>query len=434
VPNTGYTPDIDSAAKIGDLERVQALLKNNPDLVLSKDRNGWTPLHWAAADGHKSVAELLLAHGADVRARDNRGETPLHKSAGNCDTVGNCGTVRMHWAAADGHKSVAELLLAHGADVNAKRNDGYTPLHLAGVWDHMDVLEVLLAKGADVNAKDNDGRTPLYFQGIWGYMDVLEVLLAKGADVNAKDNIGRTPLHSAVVNKNAEVIRVLLAKGADVNAKDNIGWTPLHCAAGPCNSPSYVLGSYKSVAELLLAHGADVRARNNHGETPLGSAIRSYRKDVEDILLAKRAENEPILNIIVKPEMLSFINSLGRDILFFTSKENPISRLADIVEPDSQFAVAEFSPRMIRLQQMLKTGSVASFAPSPEAVPFSARPVGETSMTGGGITLNGIGEDLFKDLFQRHPRLKFFATPLQSNFDSIEETGGGVRVRFIGSR
>ena len=97
---------IHDAARNGDLEKVKALLKANPDLVFSKDTHGSTPLHCAALQGHKDVAELLLANKAEVNAKDNIGETPLHM------------------AAYHGHKDVAELLLANKAEVNARNNSG----------------------------------------------------------------------------------------------------------------------------------------------------------------------------------------------------------------------------------------------------------------------------------------------------------------------
>ena len=55
----------------------------------------------------------------------------------------------------EGHKDVAELLLANKAEVNAKDNNGWTPLHLAAPKGHKDVAELLLANKAEVNAKDN---------------------------------------------------------------------------------------------------------------------------------------------------------------------------------------------------------------------------------------------------------------------------------------
>jgi hypothetical protein len=88
--------EIHDTAKIGDLEKVQALLKDNPDLVFSRDNDGATPLHMAAYWGHKDVAELLLANRPEVNAKDTDGETPLHM------------------AVAGGHEDVAELLRQHG--------------------------------------------------------------------------------------------------------------------------------------------------------------------------------------------------------------------------------------------------------------------------------------------------------------------------------
>src|ERR1035437_2540231 len=72
--------EIHDAAQIGDLDKVKALLNRNPDLVFSKSGDyGETPLHVAALWGHKSVAEYLLMHRADVNAKNNYGGIPLHE-------------------------------------------------------------------------------------------------------------------------------------------------------------------------------------------------------------------------------------------------------------------------------------------------------------------------------------------------------------------
>jgi ankyrin repeat protein len=83
------------AARDGDLEKVKALLKDNPELVSTKDNDGWTALHFAASNDHKNLVELLLANQADVNAKAKDGWTPLRLA-----------TLRVH-------EDVAESLRQH---------------------------------------------------------------------------------------------------------------------------------------------------------------------------------------------------------------------------------------------------------------------------------------------------------------------------------
>jgi hypothetical protein len=171
--------------------------------------------------------KLLLANKADVTVKNSKGTTPLH------------------FAAQEGYKEVAELLLASKADVNAKNNDGYTPLHFAAAQGRKEMAALLLANRADVDAKTNDHKTPLHAAAVYGHKDVAELLLAIKADVNVKSDIGATPLHMAAANGHKDVAELLMANKADVNAKIKDGRTALEIA---------VAQGHEDMAELLRSH------------------------------------------------------------------------------------------------------------------------------------------------------------------------------------
>jgi ankyrin repeat protein len=181
------------AVEEDDVKRVKAQLKYNSDLVVSRDYNGWTPLHYAVLRGKRNLAELLLANQADVNAKDKDGATPLI------------------WAAKKGYKDVADLLLASKADVNAKENSyAKTPLHFAAEEGHKDVAKLLLAHKADINARNNIDATPLHFAALKGHKGMTELLLADGADVNAKESkYGQTPLHLAATEGHKDIVELL---------------------------------------------------------------------------------------------------------------------------------------------------------------------------------------------------------------------------------
>src|SRR5665213_3800623 len=132
------------ACAAGELDRVERLLDADLLSIATYSDDGWTPLHLAAFFGHAKIAEVLLAHGADARARSRNpsGNTPLHAAlAGN-------------------HKMVAGLLLGAGGDVNAADASGWRPLHLASANSNLELMKQLIAQGADVTAPNGEGLTP----------------------------------------------------------------------------------------------------------------------------------------------------------------------------------------------------------------------------------------------------------------------------------
>ena len=106
-----------------------------------------------------------------------------------------CGpSVSINKDARDGNIEAVKQHLAAGADVNAKDEDGETPLHYTVYKGHKEIAELLIEKGADVDAGNSFGSTPLHNAAIDGHTEIVELLIAKGADVNAKADTGWTPL------------------------------------------------------------------------------------------------------------------------------------------------------------------------------------------------------------------------------------------------
>jgi hypothetical protein len=140
------------------------------------------------------------------------------------------------------------------------------PIHNAARNGQLQRAALLIATGAEVNAKDEDGWTPLHYAAWRGKKEVAELLIANGADVNAKDVAGETPLHKAVIDGRKETAELLIAKGADVNAKTKDGWgewwTVLDWAelVRKIHVPGYkespkLIAARKEIPDLLRKHG-----------------------------------------------------------------------------------------------------------------------------------------------------------------------------------
>jgi len=84
------------------------------------------------------------------------------------------------WLHSVGRKEVAELLLAHGAAINAKNDHGDTPLHLAAMMGYEDEAKLLLDNNADVNARDDKGITPVGYAEQDSHKDLARMLRPHG--------------------------------------------------------------------------------------------------------------------------------------------------------------------------------------------------------------------------------------------------------------
>jgi ankyrin repeat protein len=210
------------AIKTGDFDRVKALLTEDPRLVTSRGANGESAILTAVYRGHKDIANLLVARGAEMTLFE---------------------------AAAAGEMERVERLVADGAAVNGTSADGWTPLHLASFFGHARIVELLLAHGGDVAARstNSNGNTALHAALAGHHPFVAGLLIGAGSDVNAPDAAGWRPLHLAAANNGLDAIKTLIAQGADVHAANAQGQTPLSLAQEK---------NLREAAALLRRHGA----------------------------------------------------------------------------------------------------------------------------------------------------------------------------------
>jgi len=137
---------------------------------ISVNTDGQTPLHLAAAHSHAAVVELLCREFAQTATRrDRKGQTPLHLASSSQiipkpnfrNVVGNASVKPTAHSPED--SNTIQTLLAHGADVNAKDDQGNTSLHNATAWGNLKAVRALIQAGADPLSKNKAGWTPEFY-------------------------------------------------------------------------------------------------------------------------------------------------------------------------------------------------------------------------------------------------------------------------------
>ncbi|KAF8164363.1 ankyrin repeat-containing domain protein [Mycena galopus ATCC 62051] len=216
----------------------------------------------ASSYGHLSMVQLLVANGADVNARSGR-----YGAAVNA-------------AITLGHEDVALFLIENGANVNVPLS-GYGTLLARATYDRNESLaRVLIDRGADLNAQGPYG-TPLEAASFHGHQDIVRSLLVKGADINAPGRRYASALHAAVSNNREGIARLLIANGADIDIQDEIYGSALAAAAG------YGL---ENMVRLLLDNGADLSTQSSDHDSPLAAASWAGNKNMVCLLLKKGAD------------------------------------------------------------------------------------------------------------------------------------------------
>ncbi|KOS23162.1 Ankyrin-3 [Escovopsis weberi] len=234
----------------------------DPDMGIKadEDRRDWSPLVVAADDGYERCVQLLLEHNADPNLP---GPTE------------NGGALR--YAAVNGHLGVCKLLLEQRANPNSPSINPPILTQVLqwfqGTKNQEEIFELLLSHGADPNAKDDEGE-PLLLAAVNGCMGLfVQKLLDHGADVEITNPANNTALSYAASKQQEEIVDMLLAKNANPNVPDKTGYTALYYAVPSDN-----------IVKKLLEKGADPNAFRGDFTCLMYAAWTNQRQTIQLLL------------------------------------------------------------------------------------------------------------------------------------------------------
>jgi uncharacterized protein len=275
--------------------------------------DGTTPLHWAVHNNDIATVDRLIKSGADVNAKNEFGATPMSEAAANGNNAiiekllnagadpnspGPDGMTALMVIARGTNVKAAKLLLDHKANVNAvEQQKKQTALMWAAAQNQPEMVKLLVARGADVNARalvnptatalfstatpaewlsnvttepratyrTPGGLTPLLYATREGCMECIRALVEGGANIDLQDPEGVTPLIMAITNMHFDAAAYLIKTGANVDKWDWWGRSPLYSAVdvntlphgGRADRPSLDETTGLQVIEMLLNAGAN---------------------------------------------------------------------------------------------------------------------------------------------------------------------------------
>ncbi|KAJ4858637.1 ankyrin repeats (3 copies) domain-containing protein [Trichoderma breve] len=300
---------------------VELLLKNGAD-VNAQGGPYDNALQTACHYGNSDLVPLLLAWGADVHVEGGAFTTALHAACFTRPKEGKDGDVKM-----------VQLLLDHGADVNATAKNKLfgTAFQAACAAGNIKLVRLLLDSGADVNLQGGGYGSALQSACHWGHTEVVRFLLDNGVDVNAPvrkigGRIGTALLTACSFWRNDdEMVHLLLDHGAHIDVPGVSSGSVLHGVASSNKSKD------NSLLLRVLELGADINQVDERGGTALHYAFRNMRFDDKD----------------TKPSRIRFLIEHGADIhLAVGELGSPLycicaapTNLSDVYEKDRTVAL-----------------------------------------------------------------------------------------------
>jgi ankyrin repeat protein len=297
------------AAKAGQLEVAKILMKTRQVEHNRRDVKRKMPLFYAAEGGYQELFEFLLSDCAESDLTDDARYSILLAAAGggyegiakqvleNGPSLVSSVAVRyrhndadvLQLAAEKGRAGMVRLLLEKGFKIESTRSflRDKSAITLAAKNGHADIIEILLEYGAKIESKSEHDGTPLSCAAANGHEAVVKMLLARGAKLEPNRSMmeySLSPLSGAAQGGHEDIVRLLIEEGAEIEpqkASEELGThAPLYYAADK---------GREAIVKLLLDKGAKVDPADGEKETPLYAACDSGHAAVAKLLLENGA-------------------------------------------------------------------------------------------------------------------------------------------------
>ncbi|XP_034041345.1 probable protein S-acyltransferase 23 [Thalassophryne amazonica] len=205
--------DIFDSIQRGNTEHCAQFVQNDPSVLQRKGWGGFTPLHYAALHGNRTLIDLFLNNGANPNSTCDAGQTAFHFSC------------------RQGNIYIMHQMMKHGADLRLVDLQGKTSLHHAVSGGNIVAVQYLWETGIfRFSDKDLYKVTPLHLAASTGNTEMVQYLLRdQRCSVDAADQQGVTALHIAAERGGVEVCWMLLQTAGCwiLHQKNHSGLTPL---------------------------------------------------------------------------------------------------------------------------------------------------------------------------------------------------------------
>lgn len=233
-------------------------------------------LHTAVNTGNKSLVELLLKSGADVNEKALTSRCTCSKGCFRPESK----TAAIHFAAKRNYEEIVSVLLEYGASVATLDLDKQNAMHFAAAEGNLSMTKFLFNLDPLIfDCYSEYGHLPLHHAAICGHKEVVLFLL--NHPYGDLDRAMRGTMAAACRNGHTEIVEILLNRGFEINNKLNSYYTALHTAT--------TNKQYK-VVKFLLDQGANVHEKTTSGNTALFLAVQYCNVEITELLLQYGAD------------------------------------------------------------------------------------------------------------------------------------------------